>query len=177
MSSQPTPTQCNRTPSSWSSDWKPQWVTPQIAANLHKLLFAFMRCDWILSKNCNKSLCLFCLSCHLWTKSAISSLHMVWSSWQTGCQHCCHHCIELAGRWHRLAAGSKNVPPDLEFELRDRKLPDLHLKTGTRGREYNDLHLGALIQMQKRSLTKLSNGNNGPLFCRVLSFKPEDTSL
>ena len=128
-------------------------------------------------KNSNKSLCLFCLSCHLWTKSAISSLHMVWSSWQTGCQHCCHHCTALAGRWDRLAAGSKNVPPDLEFELRDRKLPDLHLKTGTRGREYNDLHLGALIQMQKRSLTKLSNGNNGPLFCRVLSFKPEDTSL
>ena len=76
--------------------------------------------------------------------------------WQTGCQHCCHHCTALAVRWHRLAAGSKNVPPDLEFELRDRKLPDLHLKTGTRGREYNDLHLGALIQMQKRSLNKLS---------------------
>ena len=75
------PRNVNRTPSSWSSDWKPQWVTPQIAANLHKLLFAFMRCDWILSKKiCNKSLCLFCLSCHLWTKSAISSLHMVWSS-------------------------------------------------------------------------------------------------
>ena len=77
----------------------------------------------------------------------------------------------------RLAAGSKNVPPDLEFELRDRKLPDLHLKTGTRGREYNDLHFRALIQMQQRSLTKLSNGNNGPLFCGVLNFKPEDTSL
>ena len=59
----------------------------------------------------------------------------------------------MAGRWHRLAAGSKNVPPDLEFELRDRKLPDLHLKTGTRGRENINLHFRALVQMQKKSLT------------------------
>ena len=72
--------------------------------------------------------------------------------WQYGC----HYCTALAGRWHRLAADSKNVPPDLDFELRDRKLPDLHLKTGTRGREYNDLHFLSLVKMQKRSLTKLS---------------------
>ena len=85
----------------------------------------------------------------------------------------------MAGRWHRLAAGSKNVPPDLEFELRDRKLPDLHLKTGTRGRENINLHFRALVQMQKKSLTsdQAVLRNNGPLFCRVLSFKPEDTSL
>ena len=84
--------------------------------------------------------------------------HCTWfeALWQTGCHYCCHHCTALAGRWNRLAAGSKNVPPDLEFELRDRKLPDLHLKTGTRGREYNDLHFLSLVKMQKRSLTKLS---------------------
>ena len=151
-----------------------------MAANLHKLLFAFMRSDWILPKKIAINLSASFVALATYGRNQPYH-HCTWfeALWQTGCQHCCHHSTALAGRWHRLAAGSKNVPPDLEFELRDRKLPDLHLKTGTRGRENINLHFRALVQMQKKSLTsdQAVLRNNGPLFCRVLSFKPEDTSL